>query len=128
MLGAEAAGRVERIRRHVEMKDAPQAAERPPFRHRFERVHRLAGLDLDRAVQPTAALQAVEHEIGVHGVVADADRRILFRPRIDDDLVVLALVARLQDSNDTIVLELLADRAHEDRAHWTSGVETNSII
>jgi uroporphyrinogen decarboxylase len=44
----------------------------------------------------------------------------LFHPGVDRDFV-LTLVAGLQDSNDAIVLELLADRPHEYRAHWTSG-------
>ena len=52
---------------------------------------------------------------------------VLFGPRIDRHLI-LALVSRLQDSNDAIVLELLADRPHEDRTHWYSGSKTNSII
>ena len=62
-----------------------------------------------------------------HVQLADGYRRVLFGPRIDRHLI-LALVSRLQDSNDAIVLELLADRPHEDRTHWTSGSETNSII
>ena len=60
-----------------------------------------------------------EHEIREHREFADADRRVLFRPGIDDDLV-LPFVSRLQDSDDAVVLELLADRPHEDRAHLTS--------
>ena len=85
------------------------------------------GLDFDGALKPPATFLAEQHQVGIHRDVADGDRRVLLRSRIDGDLE-FPLVARLQDSNDTIVLELLADRAHEDRAHWTSGIETNSII
>ena len=127
MFGAQAARRVERVGRHVEIKRHAQTAERPPFGHRFERVDRFAGLDFDRALQPAAAFQAVEHDIGVHRELADVTDAFCSAPGLIDH-VELPLVTRLQKTNDAVVLELLADRAHEYRAHLTSGIKTNSII
>ena len=40
-------------------------------------------------------------------------------PDVGDDLAA-ALEAHLQQTYDAVMLELLADGPHEDRAHWSS--------
>jgi hypothetical protein len=67
MLGAEPTCGVERVGRDVEIKRHAQAAERPPLRHGFEGVDRLAGLDFDGALKLASAFGAVEDQIGVDG-------------------------------------------------------------
>lgn len=122
MLGAQTARGVERIGRHVQMKRRAQSAEGPPLRHRFERVHRFAGLDFNRAQQLSSAFLTVENQIRIHGELARWDGCVLLRSRIHGH-VEFAFVAGLKKANDAIVLELFADRAREDRAHQTSGTE-----
>ncbi len=116
MLGAQTPRRIEGIRRHVQKESRTQPAEGAPLGHRLEGVDGFGCFDLDCGLEFSPALLAVEQKIGIHGDLADANRCVLLRPWVDGHLE-LALVASLQDSNNTIVLELLADRAHEDRAH-----------
>ena len=89
-----------------------------PLRQRFEVIDRLAGLDFDDGLQPMAALQRQQHEVGIQRRRAGADRRVLLGARVDAGLV-LAAELRLQQADDAVVLELLADRPHQDRAQRT---------
>ena len=73
-------------------------------------------------MQSTPALLPKQQEIGIHRDGTDLDGGVLLGSGIDRD-VVFSFVAGLQDPDDTIVLELLANRPHEYRAHWTSGIE-----
>ena len=92
-----------------------QLTEHTPFRPRLERVDRFTGFHLDGAQQLSAPF-GKEHQVRIHHQLADGDRLVLLVARIDNHFV-LALVARLQQANHSIVLELLADRAGENRAH-----------
>lgn len=122
MLGTQPADGIDGTGRDIEEKRRAKAAERAPLGHRLERVDGLGGLDLDGALQTSSSVHAEEHHVWIHRDLTDGHRCVLLRAWIDGD-VVLSLVAALQDSNDAIVLELLADRAHEDRTHWASGRE-----
>src|SRR5262249_32172529 len=87
-----------------------------PFREGFEMIDRFAGFYLDDGLEPPAAVERIQHQIGIDRGGAAADRHILFGSRIDSG-VILAPVLSLQQPDDTVVLELFADRPHQDRAH-----------
>ncbi len=97
------------------MKRRAETGERRPLRHRLEVVHRFRGFNLDGAQEPAAAIGRVEHEIRVPGQRPGGHRRRLLVARIDGHVEV-SLVFRLKQANDPIVLKLLANRPHEDRA------------
>ena len=102
------------MQRHLELAvDAPLGA-------RLDGVDRFARLDFHGAQQPAAAL-GKQQQVGKHDQLANRDRLVLLIARIDDDFV-LALVAGLQLADDTVMLELLADRPGENRAHYASGI------
>src|SRR5262245_40390202 len=102
------------------MEDRARARERRPLRHGFEMIHRLARLDLDQPFETAASIRRAQHEVGKHDVVREPGRRVFLIPRVDADLV-LTFKLRLEESNHTVVLELLAYRAHQNRAHRASG-------
>lgn len=120
MLGTQATDGVDTAGRDVEEKRGAQLAEGPPLGLRLQRVDRLGRFDFDSPLNSAVALLAEEDQVRIHGQLANADRRVLLCPRVDG-YFVFPLVFRLKDSNDAVVLELLADRPHEDRAHLTSG-------
>ena len=71
----------------------------------------------------------------LNGFAAEmSDEQAARMQRIIDDLVAVARQAAREDDLDIVadaaigLLEQLADRPHEDRAHSTSGFKTNSII
>jgi uroporphyrinogen decarboxylase len=116
MFGAQAPRRINGVRRNIEIERGAKPAERPPFRHGFERVDRLAGLDLDGALEPTTSLLTKEHDVGDHGQFTGANRGVLLGSGIDHD-IELPTIAGLKDTDDPIVLKLLANWAREDRTH-----------
>jgi hypothetical protein len=61
------------------------------------------------------AIARLQNQIGVRGRSTRPDGDRLLVAEIDPD-VEFSLVLRLQKANDPIVLELLADGPHEDRA------------
>src|SRR5204863_3108975 len=89
--------------------------EMRPLRQGLEMVDRFAGLDLDDALQPMAALGRAEDEIRIDRGRRSADRRILLVPGVDRCLVLTPPLC-LQQPDNPVVLELLADRPHQDRA------------
>ena len=119
MFGTQASNRIHRIGWHVEHERRPQPAKRTPLSHCFQRVDRFAGFDFDRSLQPAPAILAEKDDVGVHRQFAHTDGGILLGARINHH-VVFAAIASLQKTNNAIVLELLANRAREDRAHLTS--------
>ena len=114
-VAAQPAGAVDGRGRHVQVELRPQFTEGHPLRHRLEVVDRLGGLHLDDAHDLAAAL--LQDEVRIPGRRSRPDGGRLFVADVDGD-VELSLVLRLQQANDPIVLELLADRPHEDGAQY----------
>lgn len=121
VFSAQPAGGVQRRGRHVQMQGHVQLAEDSPLGQGLELINRLAGFDLDCALQPPPPFRAIQQKIRKNRQLSHSDRLILLTPWIDDD-VVLTLVPGLQLPNDAIVLELLADGPSENRAHDASGL------
>src|SRR5436190_17585379 len=106
------------------MKGSARAAEMRPLRHGFEMIHRLRRLDFNRAHKLVPAVGRCQDEIRKNLHLTDADRNRLVFPDVRHD-VVATLESNLQQSNHTVVLQLLADRANQYRAHVTSTREKN---
>src|SRR5687767_15763367 len=77
-------------------------------------IYRFGRLDFDEAEQLAALLRGLKDEVGIPGW-RPSDGRRLFVARIDGNLE-LSLVFRPQQANHAVVLELLADGPHENRA------------
>jgi len=114
-IGAEPPRGLDGRHGQIEMKRDAQRGERLPLRHRLEVVHRLRTLHLDDAGELAVLVGRLQHQVGVPRRLGAANRGRLLGARIDGDLE-LSLVFRLQQANDPIVLELLADGPHEDWA------------
>ena len=119
VLRREPPGNLHRPGRYVEVERRSGPAEVGPLSHGFEVIDRLGRLDLDRSHQPVRPIGRRKHEI----------RKDLHRPDFDryglrfadvGYYLALALQAHLEESDDAVVLELLAHGADEDGAHWTS--------
>jgi hypothetical protein len=81
-----------------------------PLRHGLEVVYRLGALDLDESREfPSGG----NHQIGIERPRTNLDRRHLLVADVDGDLHLLFLVFRLKESNEAIVLELLANGPNE---------------
>src|SRR5688572_30848812 len=72
-------------------------------------------LYLDHAKKLAPLVRGLKHQIGVPRLRPWTDRHGLLVPWIDRDFEFF-LIFRLQQPNNPIVLELLADRPHEDWA------------
>lgn len=107
---------VDHRRGHIQMKRGTSSSELGPFGECFEVIHRLAGFDFDNGLEAPGAIERIQHEIGIQSRGAAADRDILLGTRIDPG-IVLTPAFHLQQPDDTVVLELFADRPHQDRAH-----------
>jgi CheY-like chemotaxis protein len=112
---AEAARDVNHARGHVQMKGDAQSGVVRPLGERLQVIHRLAGLDLDDGLQPMTPFGRLQDEIRVQGGGTAPDRDVQFSSGVDPDLETAAIFG-LQEADDTIVLELLADRPHQNRA------------
>ena len=97
------------------MKRGTEAGERPPLRHRLEVVHRFRGFNLHSAQELAAAVCRLEHEVRVPRQGPDGDGHRLQVAGIAPNLE-LSLVFRVEQADDPIVLKLLADGSHENRA------------
>ena len=80
-------------------------------------VDGLGCFNLDHTQQLFAA-RVLQHEVWVPRR-RTSDGRVLLMARVDDDFE-FSLIFCLQQANDAVVLELLADRPHENWAHTTS--------
>ena len=103
---------------HVEVKRRANSAVMRPLRQRLEVVDRLAGLDLDDDLQLVAAVLRQQHEVGIERGRAGADRHVLLDAGVHPGLVLPAELA-VQQADDAVVLELLADRPHQNRTQRT---------
>src|ERR1051326_6690922 len=106
--------------RYVQMKGCSNAPEVRPLRHRFEMIDGFGRFDFDDAVQPAPLSGRREHEVRKHLTRANADARGLFFAGVGRH-VVFPLELRLQQSDDPVVLELLADRPNQNRTQESSG-------
>jgi hypothetical protein len=91
-----------------------------PLSHRFEVIDRFGGFNLDRPHQLFTAIDRCEHEIREDLHLSDADGNRLVLANVGHD-VVLALEFHLQEPDDTVVLELLADGPYQNWTHFASG-------
>jgi hypothetical protein len=82
-------------------------------------IDRLAALDFDHGLEPVAAIGGRHDQVGVDRRGTGANRRVLFGAGIDTYFKATP-VSRLEQPNNPIVLELLANRSHEDWAHTAS--------
>lgn len=112
-------GDVDASGRYVEIKRSASPPEVGPLRHGFQMVDRFGGLYLDRSHQLAAAVRGGEDQIREDLHLPDTHRHRLAFSDIDGHLVS-ALEPDLQEPDDTVVLELLADGPHQDRTHDTS--------
>ena len=67
------------------------------------------------ALEPAAAIERRQHQIGIHRRRARPDRHVLLGAGIDAGVEFPAQF-RLQQPDHTVVLQLLTDRPHEDGA------------
>jgi hypothetical protein len=119
VVSGEPPGYVDGARGNVQVKWHSSSAEVGPFRQRLQVIDRFGSLYLDRASEPARSIRGCQNDVGKYLDMADLDRcgLLLADVRLD---VMPALETRLQQSNDAVMLELLADRPHQDRAHLTS--------
>ena len=110
---------VDRTGRHIQMKWGSRAAEVRPLCHRLEMVDRFGSLDLDRSHQLMPAIGGREDKIWKDLHLPDSHRRGLVFADVGHH-VVAAFEADLQQSDDAVVLQLLANRANQYRTHVTS--------
>ena len=87
-----------------------------PLSQRLEVVDRFTRFDLDHALKTTATLLGKQNDVRVCGGWTCTDRRILLSAGIDTRLVFPPELG-LQKADNAIVLQLFADRPHENRAH-----------
>jgi hypothetical protein len=106
------------------MKGGPRPAEMRPLRHGFEMVDRFGGLDFNRQHELVPPVRRCQDEVRKNLDLPDADRNGLVFPDVRHD-VMATFESNLQQSNHTVVLQLLADRANQYRAHVTSTREKN---
>lgn len=119
MLGAQAPSDLGDGGRDVEVKRRADAAEVRPLRHGLEMIHRLPRLDLDDPFEPLPPIRGRQDEIGEHLPVPDTHAGALFIADVDCN-VVAPLQSCLQQSDDTVMLELFPDRPDQDGAHGAS--------
>jgi hypothetical protein len=101
------------------MKGRPRSPEVRPLRHRLEVVDRFRRFHLYRSHQLMPAVGRGKHEIWKNLDLPDPHRRSLVFADIGGH-VVTTFESDLQQSDDAIVLQLLANRANQYRAHVTS--------
>ena len=119
ILDAETPGDFNRRGRHIQMEGGLDAAEMRPLRHGFEVIDGLPRLDLDDALEALRAILRGEHQIRKHLANPDLDPGDLFVADVDGHIVP-SLQASLEHADDPIVLQLFADRSHQDGTHGAS--------
>ena len=119
ILGGEASGHVDAPGWDVQMEGCSCTAEVSPLSHGFQVIDRFRGFDLDRSHQLFAVARG-QHKIRKDLDLPDSHRHGLVFPDIGGHFMP-PLQSNLQKPDHTVVLELLTDRAHQNRAHLTSG-------
>jgi hypothetical protein len=105
--------------RYIEVEGGPGPSEVRPLSHRFEVIDRFGRLNLDRTHQSFTSIDRCEHEIRKNLDLPDAHGNRLVLANVGHD-VVLALEFCLQEPDDTVVLELLADGPYQNWTHFAS--------
>ncbi len=82
-------------------------------------VDRLARLDFDDPFEAFATILGRKDEIGKHLANPDLDPCQLLVADVDGD-VVPSLQSGLQHADDPVVLQLFANRSHQDGTHGAS--------
>src|SRR5262249_15912859 len=113
---AQAACDIDHAGRYIQVEGCAQPAVVGPLPHTFELVDRLTRPHLDHSLQPAAALLGQQHKIRIDRGLPGRDGRVLLHARIDARFVLTTPLA-LQQPDDAVVLELLADGPHKNRAH-----------
>lgn len=113
---AQASRDVDHRGRHVQMEGPTKLCEARPLGERLEVVDRFPGLDLDDRLQSPAARLGQQDQVRIQDHGPTLHGRILFRSRIHAGFVATPAL-RLKQPNNTVVLELLSHRPHQDRAH-----------
>lgn len=111
MVGAQATGRVDASRGHVQLEGHMQPPQGHPLGQGFQMIDRLRRLDLDHPEELSAALGRLKDKVGKNGRVSRGHRDRLYGARIDARFE-FSLELRLQQTDDPVVLELLADGPH----------------
>lgn len=126
ILDRETAGNVDRVGGDIEVKGGLGATEVGPLRHRLEMVHRLGRFDLDRSDQLVTLIVGRQHEIRINLNLSDLYGDRLARANVHGDFVT-TLQLQLEQSDDTVMFELFADRPYENRTHGTSRREYRCV-
>ena len=113
---AEPSGHIHHVCRHIEVELDTQPGQRRPLREGLEVVDRLSSFHLDHRMQAPAASARTEQDIRENRPGAHFDGRILFISGVRYGIEPTTGFG-LQQPDDTVVLELFADRTHENRAH-----------
>ena len=106
-------------RRHIQVKRCAQFRKPRPLGQRFEMVDRLPRLHFDNALKLAASIGGHQHDIRIHGRRTAPDDCVLFLTGIDSNLKSSSKTG-LQQADDAIVFELLADGPHQNRTHTAS--------
>ena len=104
---------------YIEVKWRPCPPEVCPLGHGLEMIDRFGGFDLDRPHQLVPAIVRREDQVRKNLDLSDPYGYGLIFADVHDDIVT-ALEFGLEQTNDAIVLQLLANRANQNRAHVTS--------
>ncbi len=113
---AEPPGDIHHSGWHIQMEVGLELGEVRPLGQRLEVVDRLAGLYLNDNPQPMAALLGEEDQVWIKNGRPAADGGLLFTPGVHASFVAAAKL-RLQEANNTVVLELFADRPYQNGTH-----------
>ncbi len=119
VLRSEPSRNLNRACRHVQVKRRSDLTQVRPLRHGFEVVDGFGRFYLDSSNQLVAAVSRRKYQIREELNLPDANWSGLRFTNVRHD-VALAFEAHHEESNDAIVLELLAHGADEDGAHGTS--------
>src|SRR6185436_19909672 len=103
---------------YIKVERRSKLPEVRPLRERFQMVHRFGRLDLDHGLQPLSTLERRQHKVGKKRGAAGAHWSILLSSGVHSGVVFTPALG-VQQSDDTVVLELLADGPDQDRAHQT---------
>ena len=119
VLRSEPARDVDAAGRYIEVKGNSGAAQMRPLCHRFEVIDRFRRFDFDRSLEFSPAWPRRQDEIRKNLDLPDPYRHGLVFTNVRR-YVVASFQLYLEDTNHTVVLELLADGPHENWAHLTS--------
>jgi len=86
-----------------------------PLRQRLEVIDRFPGLHFDHRLEAMPAIGRHQHEVGIERRGADANRRVLLVPGVHAGFVFPPKF-RVEQPDQPVVLQLLADRPHQNRA------------